>query len=547
MDTEEPAGVVDNFGGPDATAVAALPNIPRVAKGEEVSPDPPRDWAAESEELAEGEDLEDEGESGGLAEGEDTGEPAIDIPTGLERAKEGSSSVLQWDAETLNPTLKDADLKDWYGGLFNTFQPRWRGEIISLEMTPTIMSGKLYVVSNRNRLFGEQLLYEIRYLVEERLYVAARLVNGNWFHAIREIPASLIGLKDREGVLGHAEERLARDPNDGVAKNMIAAIQEWKHDLKPASNLGLYWGRAKRSQRPEGKDDESASSQEEDNVQAEDPPATQEKPPAEAAGESPTPPAAAPLAGDLLEVLAAVDTKERVAYLGHLLETTSGLLRQEERKLNNERMSRIKGANLHKLEAIACGAGEDPVPVANGPQPTTLLMQEPILHCCRRCGAIGDHTCEQYAKEPVTATLKAATSYDNLFSFAEGSIAAREADPIVPLACNYVRCYGAKDHAVAACPALHRRCPRCRCRGHTDAPMRAEGGATIVACPQAREEDKRPGEIGPSFDTLHREFEDFADKGHLTNGGNWGIRVQGFFPPDPSRASGTSRPSGTSR
>ena len=531
MDTEEPAGVVDNFGGPDATAVAALPTIPRVAKGEEVSPNPPRDWATESEELAEGEDLEDEGESGELAEGEDTGEPAIDIATGLERAKEGSSSVLQWDAETLNPTLKDADLKDWFGGLFNTFQPRWDGEIISLEGTPTIMSSKLFVVSNRNRSFREQYLDEIRYLVEERLYVAARLVKGNQFHAIREIPASLIGLKDRNGILGHAEERLGRDPDDRVAKTMIAAIQEWQDDLQPASNLGLYWGRATRSQHPEGKDDESTSSQEEDNVQAELPTATQEKPSAEAAGESPTPPAATPLAGDLLEVrVAALDTKERVAYLGHLLETTSGLLRQEERKLNNERMSRIKGANLHKLEAIACGAGEDPVPVANGPQPTTLLMQEPILHCCRRCGEVGDHTCEQYAKEPVTAKLKSATSYENLFSFAEGSIAAREADPIVPLACNYVRCYGPKDHAMAACPALHRRCPRCRCRGHTDAPMTAEGGGTIVACPQARGEDKRPDEIGPSFDTLHREFEDFADKGHLTKWRKLGYPGAGFFP-----------------
>ena len=525
MDTEEPAGVADTFGGPDAAAAAAP--TPRVDRDEELSPEPRVDWAAESEELAEGEDLEDEGESGELAEGEDAGEPAIDEATGLERAKE-SSSVLQWDAENLNPVLQYTDLKGWYGALFNTFQPRWDGEIISLEVTPTIMSAKLYVVANRNRLFREQSLDDIRYLVEERLYVAAKLVSGNRFHAIREIPASLIGLKDRNGILGHAEERLARDPDDVVAKTMIAALQAWKDDPKPASNLGLYWGKAKRSQNAEGKDDEeSVSSHEEGDTHVEDPPVTQEEPHAEAAGEPPKPPAAAPPAGDLLEVrVAALDPQERVVYLEHLIETASDLKGKEERKLANERKSRIKGMNHHKLEAIACGAGEDPVPAPNGPQPTTLLMQEPILHCCRRCGAVGDHTCEQYAKEPVTATLTAASSFDSLFSFAEGSIAAREADPIVPVKCDYTRCYGPKDHAAAACPALHRRCPRCRCRGHTDTPIRAEGGGTIVACPLARGE----GQTGPSYETLHREFEDFADKGHLTKWRKLGYPGAGFFP-----------------
>ncbi len=81
--------------------------------------------------------------------------------------------------------------------------------------------------------------------------------------------------------------------------------------------------------------------------------------------------------------------------------------------------------------------------------------------------------------------------------------------------CAYLRCHNKRGHLIDACPALHGRCPRCACRGHS-----VEDGC-----------DLQDEEV---MEALFSDFEMYADDGFYTER-RWDLDPEdsaawGFFP-----------------
>ena len=159
---------------------------------------------------------------------------------------------------------------------------------------------------------------------------------------------------------------------------------------------------------------------------------------------------------------------------------------------------------------------------------TELLKLEPNLHVCIRCNASTHETskCPQAIPKREQGGGRGVQLY---YVPAQDSVAARQDKGY---RCPYPYCHMDEYHRINSCPALHRRCPKCRCRGHGNGTYQAEGNRIYADCPQIaiNLNDVTPGSaVSPSYSTLIDHFEKHADSGHMTR---WRHHVAacGFYP-----------------
>ena len=112
------------------------------------------------------------------------------------------------------------------------------------------------------------------------------------------------------------------------------------------------------------------------------------------------------------------------------------------------------------------------------------FMEEPLFH--RRCQACSSQHCSKFLADSKQTNCNKLRE-QLLFSPTRR-------------VCDYRRCPNPYDHFTPVCPALHRRCPRCGCRGHGPEDQCDPRNETVLA--RFREDFEDQANVG--FYTQHR-------------------------------------------
>ena len=158
-----------------------------------------------------------------------------------------------------------------------------------------------------------------------------------------------------------------------------------------------------------------------------------------------------------------------------------------------------------------------------------LLKLRPDLRVCRLCGD------KSHASARCTRSLSGSypqVPSEGLWGAPEpNSLAAKMVDSFV---CPYPFCRDKTVHILSACDDLHRRCARCRARGHSDEMWDApeQPGHYITHCPVvATDQNSRIADsaTSPTWNDLLSKFEAFASSGEMTKF-RFHLAGCGFFP-----------------
>ena len=411
--------------------------------------------------------------------------------TGLYRS---GTATLDWDFAG-DSLFGEKDLRQWWFGMFahHSSADLVQGDILTINRTPSFIVDRLVRYSSNNKALAKTSLRDVRFLRDQNVYVTAELSSlneeGKW-KCFEGLNPKLIQLADRTGFKSHVSRRCLVF-EDNMASALMSAIEDWEDDLEPHTNFINYWS-SRDPTRESNTSSASGNTSFADDGQSKDTSGS-------TAGNLPE--GVRNMEEDVTPIGAAANLSlPRANTSGTDLEVqpTEATASPTELPLTDQQKLR--------LQYLASHEGEDSSPTQQMPPAALQLMHHPMLGCCARCGTTPrDGTCECSQSE----TGKPTSQFASLFKVSSKSIAAQKVRPFV--ACNYVHCTGPRDHINAACGALHQRCERCHCRGHS---------STI--CPLA--------DGSRTFTQLQADFEAFADHGFLTQHRDKGCAGMGFYP-----------------
>ena len=160
---------------------------------------------------------------------------------------------------------------------------------------------------------------------------------------------------------------------------------------------------------------------------------------------------------------------------------------------------------------------------------TELLKLSPDLKACIRCGN-ADHDTTRGCRLREDRSDDESREENNYFQPAAASVAALNKRGYI---CPYPYCRLQTVHDIRACPGLHQRCDRCRCRGHgSQAYTSPKDGIIYTHCPEiaaAYNEENPNSASSPSYSQLLAAFEGHAGTGVMTQWRNH-VAAAGFFP-----------------
>ena len=435
----------------------------------------------------------------------DVSPPVVPAPAGGERhAATGlyldGTTMLEWNHAD-DGLLVDAGKvqQEWWSALFEHFtnSDLALGNFLWLSHTPTVIAERLRPQSWNNKGLGRAPLEDLRYLADRRVYVSRTLSfpeEGVWKSFEMPNPRT-ITLAAREGFRQHVKVR-CEVSEDIFAHAIMAALDEWSEELDPQDTFLPYWRRHDPSQERKAQSVNDTSSSADDHSSL---------------GGSGLMAQAARLPTGLSSASShtSLDSgpEERIKYLEDEIQRLKRTMAETQPTGAAAPEAELSSRQKLRLQYLHDREGEDLSSSGLSiPSVAQQLLRNPPLECCTQCGILpqaGSCGCSRSESAP-------SDKYAQLFPVSAHSVAAQQVSPAV--ACNYTHCYGLKNHALAACPALHQRCETCRCRGHS---------ASI--CPLG----DRPT---LTFDRLSADFEAFADSGYLTRLRNRGAPGMGFYP-----------------
>ena len=160
---------------------------------------------------------------------------------------------------------------------------------------------------------------------------------------------------------------------------------------------------------------------------------------------------------------------------------------------------------------------------------TELLKLSPDLKACLRCGN-ADHDTTRGCRLREDRSDDESREENNYFQPAAASLAALNKRGYI---CPYPYCRLRSVHDIRACPGLHQRCDRCRCRGHDSQSYTSPKDGIIYShCPEiaaAFNEEKPNSASSPSYSQLLAAFEGHAGTGVMTQWRHH-VAAAGFFP-----------------
>ena len=159
---------------------------------------------------------------------------------------------------------------------------------------------------------------------------------------------------------------------------------------------------------------------------------------------------------------------------------------------------------------------------------TEILKLRPDLKVCIKCGNANHDTARGCRLREDRSDDE--SREENYFQPAAASLAALNKRGYI---CPYPYCKVRSVHDIRACPGLHQRCDRCRCRGHGSQTYTSPKDGKIYAdCPEvaaALNEEKPNSASSPSYSQLLAAFEGHAGTGIMTQW-RYNVAAAGFFP-----------------